>query len=61
MRFTLLIHLPLLTDAQHLEGLALGVQGHALNQQLQVHPPKALAVVKVVHRQLPQTGTGKAH
>lgn len=46
---TLLWHLPLLTDPEHLECFALCVQRNALNLQLQVDTTKLWAMVKVVH------------
>lgn len=52
---TLLRHLPLLTDPEHLECFALCVQRNTLDLQLQVDATKLRAMVKVVHSQLPQT------
>lgn len=52
---TLLRHLSLLADPQHLQRFALRVQRNVINLQLQVDSTKLWAVVKVVHGQLPQT------
>ena len=60
---TLLGHLPLLTNPQHLEGFLLGAQRDALDVHLQGHSAQLRAIVKVVHRQLPQAahkGPGRA-
>lgn len=48
------MHLPLLTDPQHLEGFLLGAERDALDVQLQVHPAVLRAVVEVIHPKLPQ-------
>lgn len=49
------MHVSLLTDSQHFEGLLFGVKGDPLNVKLQVYSAIFLAVVKVVYPQLPQT------
>lgn len=53
------MHLPLLTDPQHLEGLLLRAERDALDVQLQVHPTVLRAVVEVIHPQLPQAERGE--
>lgn len=53
------MHLSLLTDPQHLEGLLLRVKGYPLNVELQVHPAVLWTVVKVVDPQLPQAERGR--
>lgn len=50
---TLLRHLSLLADPQHLQRFALRVQRDVVDLQLQVDPTKLWAVVKIVHGQLP--------
>lgn len=51
---TLLRHLPLLANPQHLEGFLLRAQRDPLDMQLQRNSAQLRAVVKVIHPQLPQ-------
>lgn len=51
---TLLSHLPLLTNPQHLKGFLLRAQRDPLNVKLQGNAAQLRAVVKVIHSQLPQ-------
>jgi len=52
------MHLSLLTDPQHFEGLLFCVKGYPLNMKFQIDPAIFWTVVKVIHPQLPQTEGG---
>lgn len=56
-RLTLLSHLPLLTNPQHLKGFLLSAQRDPLNVQLQGNSAQLRAVVEVIHSQLPEAAT----